>query len=55
MSRLENGSLVLCKAAGSTSRCASPSFPIYGFGFGKANIKSTLFVSLDMLISVESS
>jgi hypothetical protein len=54
MSRLENVSFVLCKAAGSTSRCASPSLPIPGFGFGKANIKSTLFGSFDLLLLLES-
>jgi hypothetical protein len=55
MSRLENGSVVLCKATGSTSRCASPSLHVSDFGFGKANIKSTLFVSNVQLISMESS
>jgi hypothetical protein len=44
----------LREAAGSTSRCASPSLPIPGFGFGKANIKSILFGSFDLLLLLES-
>jgi hypothetical protein len=54
MSRLENGSVVLCKAAGSTSICASASLPVSGFGFGKAYSQSIPFGSFDLLLLLES-
>jgi hypothetical protein len=42
------------KAAGSTPIRASRNLPIGYFGFGKASVKSHLFVSNLLLISMES-
>jgi hypothetical protein len=48
-------SIAWWKAAGSTPIGASRSMPVLGFGFGKAHLESTPFVSNLWLILVESS
>jgi hypothetical protein len=47
-------SAVVREAAGSTSKGASLALPIPCFGFGKSSLRSQPFVSIPMLILLES-